>query len=139
MTLEQDKAIASGAKRVEEREHLTAGIEAPRDVSIEEREPEAGLPGGPVKTNLGDLTLSMFQQGQSVRVRIGNPHNSSELYERVFPSADEANDALLQADILTDDQVPDLAQLAGTGIPLTHITAEQLEAAGLKRHGVSTL
>ena len=139
MTIDQDRAIASGAKRVEERGHLAAGLEEPRDVSIQEREPEAGLPGGPVKTNLGDLTLSMFEQGQSVRVRIGNPHNSSELYERVFPSAEEANDALIQADILTDAQVPNPTELAGTGITLNNITADQLEHAGLKRHGVSTL
>ena len=139
MTNEQDKAIASGAKHVEQTQYLTAGLESPRDVSIEEREPEGGLPGGPVKTALGELTLSMFQQGQSVRVRIGNAHNSSELYERVFPSADEANDALLQADILTDAQVPDPTQLAGMGIVLASVTAEQLESAGLKRHGVSTL
>ena len=139
MTIEQDRAIASGAKRVEEREHLAAGLEEPRDVSIQEREPEAGLPGGPVKTMLGELTLSMFQQGQSVRVRIGNAHNSSELYERVFPSAEEANDALIQADIVTDAQVPELTELVGTGIALSNVTAEQLEAAGLKRHGVSTL
>jgi len=139
MTTQQDKAIASGAKRVEETEHLTAGLSEPRDVSIEEREPEDGLPGGPVKTHLGELTLTILEQGQGVRVRVGNAHNSSELYEHVFPSSDEAADALLQADILTDDQVPDSTKLAGTSLSLTEVTAEQLEAAGLKRHQISTL
>ena len=138
MTNEQDQAIQSGARQVEEREHLAAGIEQPRDVAVEEREPEAGT-DAPVKTELGELRLSMFQQGQSVRVRVGNAHNSAEMYERAFESADEANSALLDAGILTAEQVPEVAELAGTGIVLSGVTAEQLEEAGLKRHGSSTL
>ena len=113
-------------------------MEQPRDVSVEEREPEKGT-DAPVKTELGDLTLSMFQQGQSVRVRVGNTHNSAEMYEQAFDSADEANSALLDAGVLTSAQVPDTAELAGAGLMLSGITAEQLEDAGLKRHGSSTL
>lgn len=139
MTTKQDEAIASGARHVEESEHLAAGLTQPRDVSIEEREPEAGTDNQPVKTELGELTLSMFEQGQSVRVRVGNAHNSSELYEFAYTSADAANNALLDAGILTPEQVPDPAKLAGTGITLNGISVEQLEEAGLKRHGSSTL
>ncbi len=138
MTNEQDEAIQSGARQVEETEYLAAGIEQPRDVSIEEREPEKGT-DEPVKTELKELTLSMFQQGQSVRVRVGNAHNSAEMYEHAFGSADEANAALLDAGVLTVEQVPDATELAGTGVVLGAITAEQLEEAGLKRHGSSTL
>ena len=139
MTINQNEAIASGARRVEESQHLAAGLTPPKDRSIQEREPEDGTDNQPVKTVLGELTLSMFQQGQAVRVRVGNPHNSSELYEFAYASADEANSALLDAGILSPDQVPDPAQLAGTGITLSGISVQQLEEAGLKRHGSSTL
>lgn len=138
MANEQDQAIQSGARQVEEREHLAAGMEQPRDVSIDEREPESGK-DEPVKTELGEMTLSMFQQGQSVRVRVGNAHNSVEMYEHAFERVDEANSALLDAGILRAEQVPDVAELAGTGVVLTGVTAEQLEQAGLKRHGSSSL
>ena len=46
---------------------------------------------------------------------------------------------MLDAGILTSKQVPDPTALAGTSLPLRNITVEQLEAAGLKRHGSSTL
>lgn len=138
MTNEQDTAIQSGVRQVEEREHLAAGMEQPKDVAADEREPESGK-AAPVKTELGELMLSMFQQGQSVRVRVGNAHNSAEMYEYAFESADEANSALLDAGILTAAQVPDASELAGTGLVLMGVTAEQLEEAGLKRHGSSTL
>ena len=46
---------------------------------------------------------------------------------------------MLDAGILTSGQVPDLNAPAGTGIALENITVQQLEAAGLKRHGTSTL
>ena len=131
--------IESGARQVEAAEHMTAGLTEQADLSIEEREPEEGLAGGPVETLLGELTLSMFQQGQSVRVRAGSATAPSELYEAVYESADEANTALLEANILTPEQVPDVTQVAGTGILVSGLSAEQLKAAGLKRHQVSTL
>ena len=54
-------------------------------------------------------------------------------------SAEDANTAMLDAGILTPDQVADVTKPVGTGIALTGITVEQLEAAGLKRHGASTI
>jgi hypothetical protein len=139
MTSEQTKAVQSGAQQVEETEHLEAGTEVPEDPSIDELEPQEPEHDEPLKTSLGELTLSMFQQGASVRVRVGNAHNSSEMYEHAFASADEANSALLDAGVLTKQQVPDMAQLAGTGITLHGVDVQQLEEAGLKRHGSSTL
>ena len=131
--------IESGARQVEAAEHMTAGLTEQRDVSIGEREPEEGLEGGPVETMMGDRTLSMFQQGQSVRVRVGSATAPSELYEFAYESADDANTALLDAGILSVKQVPDVTEPAGTGITISGISAEQLIRAGLKRHMVSTL
>ena len=91
------------------------------------------------KTQLADMTLSMFTQGASTRVRVGNPHNSSELYEYAFESADAANTAMLDAGILRRDQVANMSDPAGTGIVLGEVTVEQLEGAGLKRRGASTI
>lgn len=138
MTENQNKAAQSGAREVEEREHLGAGMEVPADILIEEREPEEPQ-DEPVKTELGELTLSMFDQGQSVRVRVGNAHNSSEMYEFAYGSADDANSALLDAGVLAPDQVEDISKPSGTGIALHGVTVQQLEEAGLKRHGSSTL
>lgn len=87
-----------------------------------------------VSTPLGNMTLSMFEKGQYVRVRVGSAHNATELYEYAFESADEANTALLDAGILTREQVPDPSKVMGTGIALEGVTAEQLEHARLKRH-----
>lgn len=129
--------IESGARQVEAAEHMTAGLTEQNDLSVEEQT-DAGL-GGPVETMLGELTLSMFQQGQSVRVRVGSATASSELYEYAYESADEANTALLDAGILQPEQVPDVTQVAGTGIHVSGLSAEQLVRAGLKRHLVSTL
>ena len=137
MTKQDDAAIQSGALKVEETEHMAAGLSEPRDISAKEVAEEDGS-GAPLKTALGEMTLSMFVQGGSVRVRVGNAHNASELYEGVFDSADEANSAMLDAGILTASQVPDVAEPAGTGIALVGITVQQLEEAGLKRHGVQT-
>ncbi len=139
MTTKDDQAIRSGAQQVEEREHLGSGLSEPRDLSAIEIAPEDGSHGANLKTQLADLTLSMFEQGTSVRVRVGNPHNASELYEQVYPTADEANTAMLDGGILTPEQVKDPTKPAGTHLTLTGITTEQLEAAGLKRHGASTL
>ena len=138
MTQNENQEVKSGAREVEEREHMAAGMEVPADVSIEEREPEE-LHDEPIKTELGELTLSMFEQGQSVRVRVGNAHNSSEMYEFAYGSADEANSALLDAGVLSREQVEDVSKPAGTGITLQGVTVQQLEEAGLKRHGSSTL
>jgi len=118
---------------------MAAGLSEPRDLSILESEPEEREGEAPIKTVLGEVTLSMFVQGASTRVRVGNAHNASELYEYAFESAEEANTALLDAGVLTAEQVGDVAKPVGTGIVLTGVTVEQLEAAGLKRHGASTI
>ena len=135
------QTIQSGARHVEETQHLAAGLTQPRDVSIAELDPEeraeAGTP--PLETSLGEVTLSMFVQGSSTRVRVGNAHNASELYEHAFETAEDANEAMLNAGILTADQIHDPTQPVGTGISLSDVTVEQLEAAGLKRHGASTI
>ncbi len=139
MSTPNDPAIRSGAQHVDQTEQLTNHQSAPRDVSASESTPEDATDNPPVKTAVGEMILSMFSQGDSTRVRVGNPHNATELYEHAFPSPDEANTALLDAGILHPNQVQDPAALAGTGISLTGITAEQIEAAGLKRHGTSNL
>jgi hypothetical protein len=137
MTSPNDPAIRSGAARVEETEHLAAGLTVPRsspgEADVNEFNTETPEP------ELADLTLSMFTQGSSTRVRVGNSRNASELYEHAFNSVDEANNAMLDNGILTSDQVPDPSKPAGTGIPVTGVTVEQLEAAGLKRRATSTL
>lgn len=81
----------------------------------------------------------MFASGSSIRVRIGNPHVPSELYECVYESADAANTAMLDSSILQREQIADMAKPAGAGIELFALTAQQLEAAGLKRHGGGNL
>jgi hypothetical protein len=137
MTSPNDPAIRSGAARVEEAEHLAAGLTVPRgspaEADVNEFNTETPEP------ELADLTLSMFTQGSSTRVRVGNSRNASELYEHAFNSVDEANNAMLDNGILTSDQVPDPSKPAGTGIPVTGVTVEQLKAAGLKRRAASTL
>jgi hypothetical protein len=128
-----DDNIRSGASHVDETEQLASGLSDPRHNAQEEIEDPTR------KTALADLTLSMFTQGSSVRVRVGNAHNSSEFYESSYDSADAANNAMLDAGILTKDQVQNLSQPAGTGILVSGITVEQLLGSGLKRHGTSTL
>lgn len=137
MTNEQNKKAASGAEQVEEQEHLASGTEIPETSATEQSKPS--IEGESTRTQLGRMTLSMFTKGQYVRVRVGDAHNSTELYEHAFDSADEANTALLEAGILTPEQVPDATEPAGTGIILESVTAEQLEEAGLKRHLGSSL
>ena len=135
----KDPAIRSGAAHVEEAEHLASGLTVPADSSSENRALEDRVEEPMLKTELAELTLSMFTQGASTRVRVGNPHNASELYEFAFESADEANTAMLEAGILRPDQIVDIEHPSGIGIELTGITVEQLEAAGLKRKGTSTI
>ena len=118
---------------------MAAGYSTPKDVSISESEPEERINQPPIETDLANITLSMFEQGKQVRVRVGNAHNASELYEQIYPSADEANTAMLEGGVLSQDQVPDPNALSGTGIPLTGITTEKLVAAGLKRRNADTL
>lgn len=139
MTKQADDALHSGARHVDETQQLSAHQSAPRDVSALESEPEERVGQPPIETELKNVTLSMFEQGKQVRVRVGNAHNASELYEQIYASADEANTAMLDGNILSKDQVPDPTALAGTGIPLTGVTAEKLAAAGLKRRGGDTL
>ena len=139
MTKQTDDAIRSGAQHVDQTEQLSAGYSAPRDVSAFESEPEERIAQPPIETELPNVTLSMFEQGHQVRVRVGNAHNASELYEQIYSSAEEANTAMLEGNILSADQIPDPTQLAGTGIALTGITTEKLVAAALKRRGGDTL
>ena len=108
---------------------MEAGLTEQKDLSGGERLEGEALAGEAEETRLGDLTLSMFQQGQSVRVRVGSATASSELYEYAYESADEANTALIDAGILTPEQVPDITAVAGTGIPISGVTAEQLKRA----------
>ena len=133
MTNPIEESIRSGAAHVDETEQLASGLSDPRQDAPEEIEDPAA------ETVLAELTLSMFTQGSSTRVRVGNAHNSSEFYESSYDSADAANTAMLDAGILTKAQVKNIAEPAGTGIALDDITVEQLMAAGLKRHGTSTL
>ena len=128
-----DENIRSGAARVEETEQLASGLSNPRENVREEIEDPT------LETALEDLTLSMFAQGSSTRVRVGNAHNSSEFFEASYETADEANNAMLDGGILASDQIPDMAKPAGTGIVLSGVTVEELLASGLKRHGTSTL
>lgn len=148
MTIDRDNKAASGARHVEEQEHITAGIEVPETATMETApsilgestiQSESTNQGESTRTNLGSLTLSMFTKGQYVRVRVGSAHNATELYEHAYASADEANTALLDAGILSREQVPNPLEPAGTGIALGNVTAEQLEEAGLKRHLGSSL
>jgi hypothetical protein len=112
MTSPDDPAIRSGAARVEETEHLAAGLTVPRgspgEADVNEFNTETPEP------ELADLTLSMFTQASSTRVRVGNSRNASELYEHAFNSVDEANNAMLDNGILTSDQVP---RISGTAFP----------------------
>ena len=137
MSKANDQALQSGADQVDQAEQLAHGYSAPHDESVVELTEEEPF-GAPVKTELANLTLTMFTQGASTRVRVGNAHNASELYEHAFDSPDEANAAMLDAGILTPDQVPDASKPAGTGVPLTNITLEQLQSAGLQRHNTYT-
>ena len=138
MTNSKDPAIRSGAAHVEETEHLAAGLTVPRDTSAAELDINQFNTATP-EPELADLTLSMLTQGSSTRVRVGNPRNASELYEYAFDSVDQANTAMLDNRILTSDQVSDLSKPAGSGIPVTGVTVQQLVAAGLKRRATSTI
>jgi hypothetical protein len=133
MTNDQD--IQSGARQVEATQHSRSGLTQPQDLSSA----DLNELNAPAQTMLGDLTLSMFQQGRTVRVRVGSATAAAEFYESAYESADEANTALLEAGVLTLKQVPDVAQPAGTGIHITGVTAEKLLHAGLKRHSIATL
>ena len=126
-------------------QHLATMQESTQRKTMQPEQAEAGesqaspealenLAATAVSTPLGNMTLSMFEKGQYVRVRVGSAHNATELYEHAFESADEANTALLDAGILSKEQVTDPSKVVGTGIALDGITAEQLEHAGLKRH-----
>ena len=139
MTKQADDAIRSGAKHVDQTEQLSGGYSAPRDITAIELEPEERVGQPPIKTELPNVTLSMFEQGKQIRIRVGNAHNASELYEQIYASAEEANAAMLEGHILSTDQVADLTKVVGTGITLTGITIEKLTASGLKRRGGDTL
>lgn len=117
---------------------MAAGLEQPRDAGAGEREPEKGFDGGPVKTAMGSMRLSMLEHGHGVQVRVGDARNSTEIYEGVFDTADEAYEALLGAEVLRSEQVPDRSQMLGAGVELEGVTAEELGEAGLKRRGGTT-
>ncbi len=138
MTKQADDAIRSGASRVDEQQQISAGYSTPHDVSVSESVPENRSGQPPIETSLPNVTLSMFEHGSEIRVRVGNVHNASELYEQIYSSVEEANTAMIEGDILSADQVPDLGKLAGTGLPLEGITTEKLVNAGLKRRQATT-
>ncbi len=142
MTMKQD--IASGAKRVEETEHMQAGLETPADLATGNHNMVSHvdaehLTAGQSDTTLGEVVFGMFQHGSSVQVRIGSPTNTAELYEGMYESADEANTAMLDAGILRADQVSSTDKLAGTGIHLKGLSSQQLQDAGLSRKSNSTM
>lgn len=137
MTNEQE--IASGAKRVEETEHMQANLETPGDLSAGDHNIAQNLTAGQSDTKLGEATLGMFQKGNLVQVRVGSATNSSELYEGTFESADEANTAMIDADVLQASQIADISKVAGTGIKISGLSSQQLENAGLKRRVNATL
>lgn len=137
MTMKQE--LASGAKRVEELEHMQGGLETPADLSTDDNNIAEELTAGQSDTQLGEVTLGMFQRGSSVQVRLGSATNSSELYEGIFDSADEANTELLAAGILRADQVANVSEIVGTGIHIRGLSSNQLQKAGLKRKVNATL
>ncbi len=142
MTNEQN--IASGAKHVEETDHMQASLETPADLAVGDQNivghvDAEHLTAGQSDTPLGQATLGMFQHGTSVQVRIGSPTNSSELYEGLYDSAEDANAAMLDADILKPEQVPDSTKVAGTGLRISGLSSQQLESAGLKRKMNATI
>ena len=129
MANQQD--IESGARQVDAAEHMSSGLTEPANVGVNEGEVE----NGPAETMLGELTLSMFQQGSSVHVRVGNASAVAEVYEGIFEDANEANAALLDEGILAADQVPDRDQSLGTGVPVHGVSSELLVRAGLMQKG----
>ena len=131
-----DQALASGARSVEAQEHAVSGLTQPQDPADTAREPVDALGSDPATTELGEITLTLLQQGQSVQVRAGSPFNSAELYEGVYESAEEANYELQQAGIL---QAPKILVIVAGGLKLSGLTAEQLQRAGLKRHHTTGL
>ena len=142
MTSKQD--IESGAKHVEETEHMQAGLETPGDLAAGDSNMVSHVDGehltaGQSDTMLGEAVLAMLQQGNSVQVRVGSPTNTSELYEGRYESADEANTAMLDAGILKPEQVSDTNVVAGTGIHLRGLSSQQLQNAGLQRKSNSTM
>lgn len=129
MANQQD--IDSGARQVEAAEHMNSGLTEPHNIGVDEGEVE----NGPAETMLGELSLSMFQQGASVRVRAGNAQAMSEVFEGVYESAEDANRSLLEEGILLADQVPDATAVVGTGVTISGVSVEQLRRAGLKQNG----
>ena len=123
---------------MEEREHMAAGLEGPRDVSAAEREPEEGLDGGPVKTAMGSMRRSMLEVGHHVQVRVGDARNSPAILVGLFPTADEAYEGWLGAGGLRAEQVEDRGKVLGAGVELEGVTAEELVEAGLTRKGGTT-
>ena len=104
MTDPTEAGIRSGASHVEETEQLASGRSDPR------ANPQEDIEDPALETTLASLTLSMFTQGASTRVRVGNAHNSSEFYESSYESADAANNAMLDGGILNRGQVPNISE-----------------------------
>lgn len=131
-----DPAITSGARSVEAQEHAASGLTNPADVAHPVWEPENALGDDPTKTERGEITLTLIQQGASVHVRAGSAYNAAELYEGVYDSAEDANYELQKVGILN---APARLEAGAGGLKLTSLTAEQLQRAGLKRHHTSGL
>lgn len=131
--------ITSGAKRVEELDHLKSSLETPGDLAVGDRGTEDNLTVGRSDTMLGEVTLGMFQRGNSIHVRVGSATNSSELYEGIYESAEEANGAMLRAKILQPAQIANVSEVVGAGIKLGSVSSQQLQHAGLKQKTNATL
>lgn len=131
--------ITSGAKRVEDLDHLKSSLETPGDLAVGDRGTEDNLTVGRSDTMLGEVTLGMFQRGNSIHVRVGSATNSSELYEGIYESAEEANGAMLRAKILQPAQIANVSEVVGAGIKLGSVSSQQLQHAGLKQKTNATL
>jgi hypothetical protein len=107
MTNPLDDTIRSGAAHVDETEQMASGLSAQRHNAQEDI--ESSTP----ETALANLSLSMFTQGSSIRVRVGNAHNSSEFYEASYDSADAANNAMLDAGHLHPEAGPGYLSFGG--------------------------
>ena len=140
MTTKADTAISSGARHVDESQHLATGLEqAVPARSLEEQQLSSGVSREQVTTTPGDLVLSMLSQGDRVQVRVGSSFNAAETFEAVFDSAEDANSALIDAGVLTPEQSPNPSQLAGKGIALHGISTQQLVEAGLRQRSTPSL
>ena len=136
----QKDTLASGARHVDETEHLASGLEeSPMAPTLQEREFRDGVTHDEVRTVPGKLVLTMLQNGSRVQVRVGSPYEPSNTFEGLFDSPEDAHTALRDAGVLTAEQSPDSSQLP-TGLELENVSTSQLGEAGLQhRRSTSSL